>query len=926
MSRRDVTKIVPLCRDWICSIAVKDENTEQELVVEQNHDNLVGTSGSDKVDCPVCGNEVRGGEYMINSHLDACLTRGTKRKLSQQTLLQFNFSPSPRSKIKVCLVDSDDTKSKLASHDKDTQAISVVSTKETIEYESSSSSDNVSLALIDTSAETLVNDDRIITDGSTVNDLEVCENDSANSDDDILGKLLATFIVGRRYGEEVELRTGDTISLCRDPENTKDPNAVKVLSAESSKVLGYIPRELAQHLSKLMDTFGLNFEGHIKLVPEQSRAVVPIQIWCEENTLSSELEGEKVQVFKSLCRHVTTAVTLSEAFPLGMVKYQNNFCLLLQEVLKTTPHVFTHDEKTLLENFLLLSNDSQRLFIRLYTRKGPWFRLSSISYAEILDYQLAVKELSAGYLCSVETATELDKDDLEGILNILTVGELREMLSVINKKCSHNLCKQDSISSLLSTYRDGSSSLLKKMVLEKTGSCIRISLVADSLIWRVERLFFCNGEQDLSAFLLVDLGIVKYPTYNCVVTDQIFSSRNDLLTYEEALEVAQIMDESLEENDSSMVLRCIAISDSRICSSAAKTVQVSTSKQSSAPFPCFSASRIYSKVALLGVSFLESERRYNEAIDLLKRLLLNFTCDRRRGYWTLRLSIDLEHMGRVNESLSVAETGLDDPWVRAGSRISLQRRVLRLGKPPRRWKVPSFSESVKRKIPEVNVQGRPLNCKTGAKSRFYGEDGEQCGVEELALQYYAGEEGGGWQGVHSESGIWLTVFGLLMWDVIFADVPNVFLTRFQTSPLDLDTDYFYEARKELIEPLLSKIQEGMAEEILITSYESHLETSCRGVNWNRHTLTELRAVVTCIGGRCLALICRHLAQDYRSWSSGMPDLLLWRFHSDYSGEAKLVEVKGPRDRLSEQQRAWLLFFMDSGFNAEVCKVNPPVIK
>lgn len=104
----------------------------------------------------------------------------------------------------------------------------MVSTDETIEYESSSSSDNVSLALIDNSAETTVNDDRIITDGSTVNDLEVCENDSANSDDDILGKLLATFIVGRRYGEEVELRAGDTISLCRDPENTKDPNAVKV--------------------------------------------------------------------------------------------------------------------------------------------------------------------------------------------------------------------------------------------------------------------------------------------------------------------------------------------------------------------------------------------------------------------------------------------------------------------------------------------------------------------------------------------------------------------------------------------------------------------------------------------------------------------------------------------------------------------------
>ncbi|KAI3511622.1 hypothetical protein L1887_18778 [Cichorium endivia] len=907
----------------ISSSLVKDENGAEDLL-EERRDNLAGTSGSDKVTCPVCGNKVRGEEYMINSHLDACLTRGTKRKLSQQTLLQFNFSP--KSKVQICLTNSDDTTSNITSHHKDiTDSIGIDAEEtESITYESSSSPDNASLVNMDHSAEISGNDDTvnnggIVNSSSLVSETEASENDSADLDDDISGKILATFIVGRRFGEEGELHTGTNISLCRDPENIKDINAIKVLSTESgcSKLLGYIPRELAEHLSKLMDTFGLTFEGQIMSVPGHSNAVVPIQISCQEN-ISSELEDEKVKLYKSLSQQVLTTVSLSEAFSPGMMKYQQNFCLLLQEVLRTTPHVFTDNEKTLLENFLLLSNDSQMLFIRLYTRKGPWFRMSNISYAEILDHQQAVKELSArGYVCSIETINELHKDDFEGILNVLNVGELREMLSVINKRRSQSSCKQDSISSLLSAYGDGSSSLLKKMVLEKTGSCIRISSAADSLIWRVERLFFCNGEQDLSAFLLVNLGIVKYPTYNCVVNNQIFSSRNDLLSYEEALEVAQIMDESLEENNSSITMKCIAISDSRMSNQISKNL--------SAPFPYFSASWIYSKVALLGVSFLESERRYNDAIHLLKRLLLNFTNDRRRGYWTLRLSIDLEHLGRVNESLSIAETGLDDPWVRAGSRISLQRRVLRLGKPPRRWKVPSYSDCINRKIPEVHVHGRPLNCKTGTKSRFYGEDGEQCGVEQLALQYYAGE-GGNWQGVHSESGIWLTVFGLLMWDVIFSDVPNVFLTRFQTSPLDLDTDYFYEARKNIIETVLVKIQQGMGEEILITSWELHFGTACRGVNWNRHSLTELRSVVTCIGGGCLASICRHLAQDYRSWSSGMPDLLLWRFHSDYRGEAKLVEVKGPRDRLSEQQRAWLLFFMDSGFDVEVCKVNPPVTK
>lgn len=49
----------------------------------------------------------------------------------------------------------------------------------------------------------------------------------------------------------------------------------------------------------------------------------------------------------------------------------------------------------------------------------------------------------------------------------------------------------------------------------------------------LQRLFFLNGEQDLSAFLLVDLGIVKYPAYNCIFTDQIFPDRSDLLSYEE---------------------------------------------------------------------------------------------------------------------------------------------------------------------------------------------------------------------------------------------------------------------------------------------------------------------------------------------------------------------------------------------------------
>ncbi|XP_050237800.1 fanconi-associated nuclease 1 homolog isoform X2 [Mercurialis annua] len=686
--------------------------------------------------------------------------------------------------------------------------------------------------------------------------------------------------------------------------------------------LGFLPRELAQSLSPLIEKYSLAFEGHVISVPKSSLDAVPIQVVCCKVMSHGDRDHSEVEAFKCLWRNMLHVVESAKSYESSNTKYQQNFCLLVQEVLRGNPHLFTDGEKTFMESFVFLSDDSQRLFVRLYTRKGPWFRLSNIIYPEVFDTKQAIKELSAtGYIYSFEDSKNLPNSDIKEILNVLTKSELREILCMLKKNGTQSGRKQEIIAYLLSTYKDGTCLFLPTEVFNRTGMCIKISSKAESLIWRAERLFFMNGEQDLSAFLLVDLGIVKYPTYNCIISEHIFSTRSNFLAYEEAIEVAQIMDESLEENKNDLVLRCINIAESFLSSSTAKEPQSMTSDTAVATLSCFSASWVYSKVVFLGISFLEHERRYQDAIGMLKRLLACFPCDRRRGYWILRLSIDLEHIGCPNDSLLVAEDGLSDPWVRAGSRIALQKRVLRLGKPPRRWKVPSFSQSMKRKIKEVHIQGRPLNSEVGKKSRFYGEDGEQCGVEQLALQYYAGD-GGGWQGVHAESGIWLTIFGLLMWGIIFSDVPNVFLNRFQTAPLDLETDGFYTARKTLIESHLQKIHDGLAEEIIIESWELNSGTSCRGVNWGRFSLSEVRAAVTCIGGPCLASLCRHLAQDYRSWSSGMPDLFLWRFYEEYRGEAKLVEVKGPKDRLSEQQHAWLLLLMDCGFNTEVCKVSP----
>lgn len=54
--------------------------------------------------------------------------------------------------------------------------------------------------------------------------------------------------------------------------------------------------------------------------------------------------------------------------------------------------------------------------------------------------------------------------------------------------------------------------------------------------------------------------------------------------------------------------------------------------------------------------------------------------------------------------------------------------------------------------------------------RFYAPDNSLVTVEQLALQHYASEEAGAWQGLHCEGGVWAALFTLLLWDVIFTGV------------------------------------------------------------------------------------------------------------------------------------------------------------
>mmetsp|Transcript_31173 Transcript_31173/g.60751 ORF Transcript_31173/g.60751 Transcript_31173/m.60751 type:complete len:218 (+) Transcript_31173:119-772(+) len=192
-----------------------------------------------------------------------------------------------------------------------------------------------------------------------------------------------------------------------------------------------------------------------------------------------------------------------------------------------------------------------------------------------------------------------------------------------------------------------------------------------------------------------------------------------------------------------------------------------------------------------------------------------------------------------------------------------------------------------------------------------------------------------------------------MWDIVWDEsVAGVFHSPYQSAPLDLDSETFYLSRQGNIDRRIAQLawtpgssspsplaafkdfgQYCTFVRELLASAWVNFGTECSGVKWEVFELEFLQEVALGVGPQALACICQNLAKDYSYWSGGLPDLFLWRRQAKGQlkeleqreqtelketnrqeegtpepsnlWQVKLVEVKGPRDTLSTQQKAWL---------------------
>lgn len=202
-------------------------------------------------------------------------------------------------------------------------------------------------------------------------------------------------------------------------------------------------------------------------------------------------------------------------------------------------------------------------------------------------------------------------------------------------------------------------------------------------------------------------------------------------------------------------------------------------------------------------------------------------------------------------------------------------------------------------------------------SVWRGLDGQPCRVEYLVLQHYEKQN---FKGFHCEGGVLTMLFALVMWDILFMHVDGVFETPYQRQPLDILEDSFAIVRGPELRQRLVEIENTGGLDLIkqTDDRERERKTWAIGCKWDLYGQEDLLEIAECMGGKALSVVCQMLAEEWSHCTSGMPDLVVWRYSDK---QVRFCEVKGPGDKLSDKQKLWIDVLLRAGLRVEVSKVE-----
>ncbi|UYG03284.1 VRR-NUC domain-containing protein [Halomonas sp. LR3S48] len=562
----------------------------------------------------------------------------------------------------------------------------------------------------------------------------------------------------------------------------------------------------------------------------------------------------------------TAPVTASLDDPLY---YLANFRFVLGWVCERHGELLTAAEQGFVENFEAMPQPSQALLVRMVMRKGELFRSDKLAYAEIGDTQRAMAPLVEAGWVDANPALALDE-----LFRLLRLDELRRALAEeiaaagLSPKASKTalgeaLLAQESQAKRLSEWWPEADAALAGVRI------VRLAVMP----WcdRLRLMFFGNLHQDWAEFVLTELGLQRFERVELTPGSRAFHRREEVDAYltlhrlRERLETGEpperlVADVPTVAEDNAWLAQRRGRLLFRLGHAAERAGQEALA------------------LALYGES---GEEPGGQVEARIRRLRL------------------LERLGEYRQAHTLATHA----WTSSASEQEAQalarlmpRLCRRLGLAP-----PSHE-------PEIVPRRMDLSLPRPATPSVEQAVAEHLSRPEAPVRYV-------------ENALVTGLFGLLCWPALFTPLPGSFFHPFHSGPADLYRDDFVARRRERFAACLARLDEGTHGEAIWRVWHDKHGVVSPFVYWEGLDEALIEQALVCIPAVHLRACFERLLTDLKANRAGLPDLIQFLPGADGAEPRyRLIEVKGPGDRLQDNQRRWLAFFEAQGIEAVVCHV------
>jgi hypothetical protein len=549
--------------------------------------------------------------------------------------------------------------------------------------------------------------------------------------------------------------------------------------------------------------------------------------------------------------------------------YLENFRKILAWLRERYEGLLTSPEQQFIAAFGALSVESAALLVRMITRRGDLFRSTHLVYAEIgCPHRAAAALVKAGW---VDLQPSLGWGDWQ---RLFTKAELTRLFDV------PVALRHSSKSQLMQYLR---ATRHPEHALVQWRACCGESvfrLTVAPLCERLRIVFFGNFRQDWSELVLTDLGIYRYESVAIDTHARAFRTRAEIDQFCSLYDCreqcrAGLAPERVLERMPPALPDCEWLELRRV--------------------------RLLLQIARL----LERTGQWPRALDAYR------LCNHPSA--EIRAARVLERQERWQEAWDVI-TGLAQEQPSEAVRQSWERLRKRLARRLGEIRAPALGTLQTLRVARRTRPSHPRACAWPTLSIEIPRPAVPVAVEPLAARYLESPEA---PAFYVENSLFNSLLGLWCWDALFAPVPGAFFHPFQAAPADLLTGQFCGRRASQLAACRASLESGEYRERMQRTFQEKAGLASPFVAWEVLTPQLLALALECISPEHLRCCFERILADIGAHRTGLPDLIQF---FPRERRYRLIEVKGPGDRLQDNQTRWLSFCAAQGIDVALCRV------